>query len=195
MWGIVVQAFKYSAEYSSTIDPKYSLYEFFEEKVKVLYPKHDQKRQRELVLQMAELWGAFVGSSVKTQSLKFFWLEECIDGGGFCLPMWIMIANILLENLFCAGTYKKILDLIAEPALKKAHIKLLTKVNRIETDSEKVKVFTEESTVYEFDEVVMTAPLGWLKRNEQAFDPPLPPRLSQAIDAIGYGSLEKVRQI
>ena len=81
MWSIVVEAFKYSAKYSSTIDPKYSLYDFFEEKVKDLYPKHDQNRQRNLILQMAELWGAFVGSSVKTQSLKFFWLEECIDGG------------------------------------------------------------------------------------------------------------------
>lgn len=39
----------------------------------------------------------------------------------------------------------------------------------------------------------MTAPLGWLKQNKQTFVPQLPPRLSQAIDAIGYGSLEKVK--
>jgi hypothetical protein len=46
----------------------------------------------------------------------------------------------------------------------------------------------------EFDEVVMTNPLGWLKRNKEVFQPSLPVRFSEAIDAIGYGSLEKVCQ-
>ena len=40
--------------------------------------------------------------------------------------------------------------------------------------------------------MVMTAPLGWLQKNKQTFYPPLPSRLSQAIDNIGYGTLEKV---
>ena len=38
----------------------------------------------------------------------------------------------------------------------------------------------------------MTAPLGYLKRNKTLINPPLPVRLSQAIDNIGYGCLEKV---
>jgi hypothetical protein len=38
----------------------------------------------------------------------------------------------------------------------------------------------------------VTAPLGWLKINKDAFDPPLPDRLNQAIENIGYGCLEKV---
>ena len=38
----------------------------------------------------------------------------------------------------------------------------------------------------------MTTPLGWLKRNQQAFTPALPGRFSSAINSIGYGSLEKV---
>ena len=47
----------------------------------------------------------------------------------------------------------------------------------------------------EFDEVVVTVPLGWLKNNKAAFHPPLPKRFEDAIDAIGYGSLEKVGSI
>ena len=43
-----------------------------------------------------------------------------------------------------------------------------------------------------FDEVVCTMPLGWLKRNPDAFEPPLEPRLTQAISSIGYGTLDKV---
>ena len=45
-----------------------------------------------------------------------------------------------------------------------------------------------------FDEVVMTAPLGWLKTNLDAFEPALPQRLQEGIGAIGYGHLDKVSQ-
>jgi len=40
--------------------------------------------------------------------------------------------------------------------------------------------------------VVVTCPLGWLKRNKGAFTPKLPPRLLDAIDNISYGRLEKI---
>ena len=56
-------------------------------------------------------------------------------------------------------------------------------------------VSTRDGESFEFDEVVLTAPLGWLKQHPEAFDPPLPPRLTKAIESIGYGCLEKVRSI
>jgi hypothetical protein len=56
-----------------------------------------------------------------------------------------------------------------------------------------VKVQVRGGQEFEFDEVVVTAPLGWLKRNKLAFQPPLPGKLSEAIDSISYGCLEKVR--
>lgn len=100
-----------------------------------------------------------------------------------------------LENLLCAGTYKKILDTIAKPALDGAEIKLETKVEKIisRTDpAEKVKLQVKGGQTLEFDEVVVTTPLGWLKRNLNAFEPALPARMTKAIQAIGYGCLEKV---
>lgn len=54
-----------------------------------------------------------------------------------------------------------------------------------------VKTDTDEEFV--FDEVVVTTPLGWLKKNhESCFSPPLPPRIISAINSLGYGCLEKV---
>lgn len=53
-------------------------------------------------------------------------------------------------------------------------------------------VTTVAGKTYQFDELVVTFPLGWLKNNRAAFHPPLPPRLSRAIDSISYGDLEKV---
>lgn len=43
-----------------------------------------------------------------------------------------------------------------------------------------------------FDEVIVTAPLGWLKRNEYVFSPPITPRISTAIRSLGYGNLDKI---
>jgi monoamine oxidase len=85
-----------------------------------------------------------------------------------------------------------VLEMIAKPVLEGANIKLSTKVISVETTSlGTAKVFVENEQ-FEFDEVVITTPLGWLQKNKHVFNPPLPERFSQAIDSIGYGSLEKV---
>ncbi|KAH7380325.1 amine oxidase [Phaeosphaeria sp. MPI-PUGE-AT-0046c] len=182
VWDIIGKAMKYSNDNSASIPTSMSLFNFFEEEVERMYPTKDgdakAARRRQMILESAEMWGAFVGSPVQSQSLKFFWLEECIDG----------------ENLFVAGTYEKVLQKIAEPALK-ADIKFGHKVKKIlswETDQgPRVVIETEGKGNEVFDEVVMTAPLGWLKKNLTAFEPKLPERLKKGIKAIGYGHLDK----
>jgi hypothetical protein len=37
--------------------------------------------ERKLVMQVGEMWGAFIGDPWERQSLKYFWLEEWLDGG------------------------------------------------------------------------------------------------------------------
>lgn len=60
-------------------------------------------------------------------------------------------------------------------------------------ESPGVSVVTASGDVHAFDEVICTAPLGWLKKNAAtAFEPALPPRLGSAIANMGYGCLEKV---
>jgi monoamine oxidase len=93
--------------------------------------------------------------------------------------------------LFAAGTYKEILASIAAPALAGAKLELSTKVTHITSCSGVVSISTDTGRTLDFDEVVMTTPLGWLKQHKHVFEP-LPPRLCSAIDSIGYGSLDKV---
>lgn len=83
MWDIVQDAFQHSNKNSASIHPDESLWDFFQQKVveKIPDTEEDFAKKRSIVLQVAELWGAFTGSPIETQSLKFFWLEECIDGG------------------------------------------------------------------------------------------------------------------
>ena len=85
MWGIVIDAFKRSNEDFASIPTTESLYDFFVSKIKELIPDTDKdfEKRRRVVLQMSEMWGAFVGRTVKQQSLKFFWLEETVEGGKF----------------------------------------------------------------------------------------------------------------
>jgi monoamine oxidase len=93
-WNIVLQAFEHSLKNTSTIDPNESLYDYFEQKAAELFPDAtNQADQRKNVLHFSEMWGAMVGSSVHTQSLKYFWLEECIEGGWFTQSFLLIVAD------------------------------------------------------------------------------------------------------
>ena len=204
IWEMVVDAFKYSDEHSVSIDPHTSLYEYFREQLQLSKP-HDggigigtagesNKREEDL-LHEAQMWGPFVGDSVEKQSLKFFFLEECIEG----------------ENVFVANTYRDILNEIGATVTNgdkdnNVTLKLDTEVVHFDTsstsnpnprlpdgDGKKVTITTSTGEKATFDEVVITCPLGWLKRNyTSAFTPHLPSRLSEAIQHINYGRLEKL---
>ncbi|KAG7009930.1 hypothetical protein G7Y79_00001g002020 [Physcia stellaris] len=162
---------------SASIPQERSLMDYFLSSLK------DQKlgeASSSLVLQMARIWGDYIGDPIEKQSLKYLWLEECIDG----------------ENLFVANTYKPILDRIAKSALTKAELHLSTKVTKVASNTKPddgVAVSTNTNdTPLLYDEVVVTAPLGYLKRNLSIFSPPLPNQLTRAIAHISYGRLEKV---
>lgn len=96
-----------------------------------------------------------------------------------------------------SSTYKRILEYISNATLQHAEIRYNQPVVKIEAQQPRatdhqVTLSTANGQTHTFDEVVVTCPLGWLKRNKSAFVPELPPRLSQAIDNISYGRLEKV---
>lgn len=137
------------------------------------------------------MWGSFVGDSIERQSLKFSFLEECIDGGEYLSswPNYCDLTHVSRENVFVAGTYQKILADIAATALADADIRLSEEV--IFFDAPKwrqaqpvhdpqVTLHTRKGRRESFDEVVITTPLGWLKRHKDDAFPdasPLPPRL------------------
>lgn len=78
VWGMISDAFKHSHEKCASIPAETSLMDFFRSKAKEKKLDDDTTR---LVLQIARMWGDFVGEPIEKQSLKFFWLEECIEGG------------------------------------------------------------------------------------------------------------------
>ena len=97
-----------------------------------------------------------------------------------------------------ANTYSNILHQVAKPALQHADIHFLEEVVRIENLPDntewkgKILIETANGLRKICDHVVVTAPHGWLRQNKASFVPSMPHKLSEAIDSIGYGRLEKV---
>lgn len=177
VWEFIEQAFKYSNEGCLKISPTLNLEDFFNEK---LAEGTLSREQRSRVLLLAEMWGSFIGDSWKRQSLRWFWLEECLEG----------------ENLYVMENHAPIIQHVAAKTLTHADVHLSTKVTSIEsagTDPKDPKVIVRtETETFEFDEVVVAVPLGCLKRSQPAFSPPLPPRIQAAVRNASYSSLEKV---
>ena len=94
-----------------------------------------------------------------------------------------------------ASNHGKILARVAEKALNNAEIHLSTKVVAIESHNKKQDpriVVRTNGRILEFDEVVVTVPLGCLKRDTLKFSPPLPTPIERAIQNTSYSRLEKV---
>lgn len=184
--GLVEDAYKFSNENKDSIDPHRSLYDYFVERSTNLFtdlPPAIAERKRRTLLLITDMWGAYVGSPVTRQSLRSFWMEECLRG----------------ETLFVAGTFSEILQEVAAHAMKRANVRLNCEVTAITTavdadhDNGRQCIDSSDGSRSHFDAVVVTTPLGWLKHNHQGvFRPALPSRLAQAIENVDWGELDKV---
>ncbi len=177
-WSIVEEAMAFSAKHENEISKDDSLFDFVAKRVKEVLP---DEADQALLLGMVEMWGDYIGDPVYRQSLKFAWMEECCGG----------------EELIVMSTFKAILDSVAKEALSGAKVLLdqhvVSITSRATSSSFKtVKLLTKCGAVHSFDGIVVTIPLGWLKRNQTAFEPPLESRMIKAIESISVGHLEKV---
>lgn len=177
---MIDEAYEYSRRHGASIPADRSLFDFVRERV--VKQGFSSTEEEDECLEFSRVWGSYVGDAVERQSLRFFWLEECLD-----------------ESIaFVASTYRGILELLADEALRVAEIRYNTPVLHVQArdqgqdqGQDQASVTTQDGT-HTFDHIVITCPLGWLKRNKAFFTPSLPARLTQAIDNISYGRLEKV---
>ncbi|KAI8628432.1 FAD/NAD(P)-binding domain-containing protein [Xylariaceae sp. FL1651] len=183
LWKIISEAFEASAvanerDGGKSIPCEDSMYDFVKRRAVEMVGDDDE---RALLIQMSEMWGAYVGEPVWKQSLRFAWMEECCGG----------------EEMFVQSNYSAILSRISEPARERAEILLDKKVVSVcapeqRLTGQKVELATENGITYRFDEVVITTPLGWLQKNLDCFQPSLPPKMSAAISHLKLSQLEKV---
>lgn len=92
-----------------------------------------------------------------------------------------------------ASTYESIINNLWLPESHGIALRLVCEVTGIaNTRSIGIDVQAADGFRGLFDDVVVTAPLGWLKRTETVFTPQLTPKLSTAIRSLGYGNLDRV---
>lgn len=77
LWTIIQEAFNYSNAHQDNIPAEESLLDFIRERLEKMDLSAEEKN---LVIESSRLWGAYVGDPVDRQSLRFFNLEEAIDG-------------------------------------------------------------------------------------------------------------------
>ncbi|KAG7055859.1 flavin containing amine oxidase [Colletotrichum scovillei] len=177
VWSLIEEAFKYSNSDCANINPERSLKDFFGQQLAEGKLTQDEQAR---VLLLAEMWGSFIGDSWERQSLKWFWLEECLDG----------------ENLYVMENHNNILQGVAAKSIAQAEIHLSAVVSSVDStssESQDTRVVVKTlDDVFEFDEVVVAVPLGCLKTGKPSFVPPLPECIQMAIKNASYSSLEKV---
>ena len=130
IWEIIAEAFKLSNEEGSLIPPDKSLRDFFVERL----PHHALSIEEQAqILQMAETWGSFIGDDWEVQSLKWFWLEECLEGGQSILsPRFLYTSDRREENLFVVGSHIAMFQRLSQAVHKAARIRLNALVTRVE---------------------------------------------------------------
>lgn len=97
MWDVVAKAYEFSGKHGSDIPASRGLVDFLKCEGREHLREHFQKirdkdRSSEFpkdtieadvndTVRLADMWGGFVGTEYERQSLRFFWLEEMLDGG------------------------------------------------------------------------------------------------------------------
>ncbi|KAL8972884.1 MAG: hypothetical protein Q9197_002580 [Variospora fuerteventurae] len=179
VWEVLEAAMEHSKICSEHINSAASLYSYFETwSDRAIHDSKMTQHEADLVLAMSQMWGAYVGDRVELQSLKYFFLEDCIEG----------------EDCFIPTNYEKIMARISSIPLAQAHVQLNTIMTCLEASEDgqyPVCLTTSDGKKQLFDDVVLTTPLGWLKQHKESIRP-LHPRIASAIESISFGRLEKV---
>jgi hypothetical protein len=97
LWDIIEDAFKFSEaarqkDGGKSIPAEESLYDFVKREAAI---RLSDPKERDLLAQMSEMWGAYVGMPVWKQSLRFAWMEECCGGGSLSSSLELHIPQLM----------------------------------------------------------------------------------------------------
>lgn len=90
---------------------------------------------------------------------------------------------------------------LSKPSLDAGIVKLDTPIDHITTITSDGRKRVSLKSLHKpqenriVDGVIVTAPLGCLKRDMIKFEPSIPKRIQDSINSLSYGNLEKVRKI
>jgi len=86
------------------------------------------------------------------------------------------------------GGYRSVVEALATGL----DVECNTEVVSVRVEDDGIRVTCVDASVRTGSHVVVTVPLGVLKRDRPRFEPPLPAPVQRAIDALGFGCYEKI---
>jgi monoamine oxidase len=113
--------------------------------------------------------------------------EFAADAGDFSLRYWDQDQAFPGDDVIFPGGYDQIANLLAAGL----DVRLAHRVERVTQGVDGVTVQTDQGT-FTAPQAIITLPLGVLKSGTVLFEPALPARKQQAIEALGVGVLNKV---
>lgn len=103
---------------------------------------------------------------------------------------------VVERNLYVTGGYDTVVNYYSKPLIRDGHVKMGYEVQDIRTfgDNHVVVSGTRDGEAFEMNAnaVIVTVPLGVLKRDMIHFTPPLPSDYQHAFKKNSYGALGKV---
>ena len=82
VWEILEMAMDESRKETASLPDSAKMMDFFRQEVRKRRSQSEQPEAYEsLMLQIVEMWGAFMGSECETQGLKNLWLDAGLEGG------------------------------------------------------------------------------------------------------------------
>jgi N1-acetylpolyamine oxidase len=97
------------------------------------------------------------------------------------------------DQVFVQDGYLAVVEALGKDTINGGAVKLGVEVNEIDWDTSPIQVKTKDGQCFAANDVVCTLPLGVLKaEKDNIFKPSLPKAKSEAIDSLGFGTLDKI---
>lgn len=183
LWDIWGKAASLSKQHFTTksLSSAASLKDFLMREIESKTRANDSETAKRIMIDLIESWGTYTGEAVADQSLRYYYLEACDQTDEFVVDTYRQIIDSLLSEALAAGaTLKLSTDMIS----CESHPGSQT--------SGRVLIKTKDCEQFYFDHVILTMPLGWLKKNAATCIRPLDPLLAESIHNTSFGRLEKI---
>lgn len=102
MWTTVDEGFVFSTKNKDSIPASMSLFDYC---CKQLEKTNFTEEEKAACKEFSKFWGAYVGEPVERQSMKFFCLEECIEGSKLSSAPISIRGETNLFSEFVRGVY------------------------------------------------------------------------------------------
>lgn len=183
-------------EYEAMVEKAQELGQEQDDDISMWDAMSDQKYNPLFQFHMTNSLEFNIGCSPDQLSSKYGQDDEQFEGDEtLLLKGYSQIVNALVNGTvqLSPGQDNRAPDVSAVPSgHKPLQVKTGCRINRISKNGRKVQVSLENGSSMEADHVVLTAPIGVLKKGRISFSPALTQAKQTAISRLGFGDVVKV---